>query len=109
MNWQLTRPGTVTFEKDEPFCLVYPVLQGALEETTPEILNLADELALKKEFETWHDRRNEFLRQLDARDPAALKEGWQRFYFKGERPDGGGAKPSHRIKMRLNAPVDRRK
>jgi hypothetical protein len=109
MNWQLTRPGTVTFEKDEPFCLVYPILQKAFEETTPEILNLADDLALKKEFEAWHDRRNEFRHRLDARDSTALKEGWQRFYFKGERPDGGGAAPAHTIKMRLNAPVDRRK
>jgi hypothetical protein len=108
MNWHLTQPGTVTFEKDEPFCLVYPILQKALEETTPEILNLADDLALKKEFEAWHGRRNEFLQRLDTRDPVALKEGWQRFYFKGERPDGGGAAPSHTIKMRLNAPVDRR-
>jgi len=26
-------------KKDDPFCLVYPVMQRALEETTPEILN----------------------------------------------------------------------
>jgi hypothetical protein len=108
MNWQLTQPGTVTFEKDEPICLVYPVLQRALEETTPEIFNLADDPALKKEFEAWDEKRMNFLQRMDAGDPDAHKEGWQRVYFKGERPDGG-APPSHRIKMRLNAPVDRRK
>jgi hypothetical protein len=108
VNWHLTQPGTVTFEKDEPVCLVYPVLQSALEETTPEIFNLADDPALKKEFEAWEDRRAKFVHRMDAGDPFALKEGWQRVYFKGERPDGG-APPSHRIKMRLNAPVDRRK
>jgi len=108
VNWQLTQPGTVTFEKDEPVCLVYPVLQSALEETTPEIFNLADDPALKKEFEAWEDRRAKFVHRMDAGDPFALREGWQRYYFKGERPDGV-APPSHRIKMRLNAPVDRRK
>jgi hypothetical protein len=108
MNWQLTRAGSVTFEKDEPFCLIYPILQKALEETTPEIFNLAGDAALKKEYEGWNNSRNEFFSRLDAQDPAALKEAWQRFYFKGERPDGEAA-PSHRIKMRLNPPVDRRK
>ena len=108
VNWQLTRPGTVTFEKDEPVCLIYPVLQRALEETTPEIFNLTDEPALKDEFDAWENRRQEFMQRMDALDPVALKEGWQRFYFKGERPDGA-APPSHKIKMRLNPAVDRRK
>jgi hypothetical protein len=108
MNWQLTQPGTVTFEKDEPVCLIYPVLQKALEETTPEIFNLADDPALKKEFEAWDSKRNTFLQRIDTRDPVALKEGWQRAYFKGERPDGA-APQTHTIKMRLNVPVDRRK
>jgi hypothetical protein len=108
VNWQFTRPGTVTFEKDEPVCLVYPVQHGALEEITPEIFNLADDPALKKEFDAWEDRRKTFVHRMDAGDPVAVREGWQRFYFKGERPDGI-APASHRIKMRLNAPVDRRK
>lgn len=28
MNWHLTRPGEVRFEKDEPFCLIYPVAKN---------------------------------------------------------------------------------
>jgi hypothetical protein len=107
VNWHLTQPGSVTFEKDEPICLIYPVWQEALQETTPEIFDLADDQALCKEYEAWRDRRNEFRSRLDARDPVALKDAWQRFYFKGERPDGGPA-PSHTAKLRLNAPVDRR-
>ncbi len=30
MNWQLTAPGKVHFEKGEPVCLIFPVPQGAL-------------------------------------------------------------------------------
>jgi hypothetical protein len=108
VNWHFTRPGTVTFEKDEPICLVYPILKGALEETTPEIFNIGDDPALKREFDAWDARRMSFLNRMEAQDPAAVREGWQKVYFKGERPDAA-APPSHRIKMRLNVPVDRRK
>src|SRR5690606_28445603 len=40
MNWRFTRPGTVRFEKDEPFCRVIPVAAQALETTQPEIHSL---------------------------------------------------------------------
>ena len=30
MNWQLTPPGTVRFEAGEPFCLIYPVMDGTI-------------------------------------------------------------------------------
>ena len=40
MNWKMTFPGIVTFEKDEPFCLIYPVRQGTLERFTPVIRDL---------------------------------------------------------------------
>jgi len=37
MNWQLTRPGTVRFDKDEPVCMVIPLPAGAIESFEPEI------------------------------------------------------------------------
>jgi hypothetical protein len=109
MNWQLTQRGSVTFEKDEPFCLVYPVLHGALEATTPEIFAFEDDLELKAEYDAWRDKRAEFRQRLDQQEPEAIKEAWQRFYFKGEMPSGGSTEASHKIKLRLRSPLDRRK
>jgi hypothetical protein len=110
MNWQLTAPGTVVFEKDEPFCLVFPVGQGAFEAVEPVIRDLDQEPELKAQYTAWRDRRGEFLARLRAHDDAALKQAWQRFYFKGELPEAGIKAPdTHTNKLRLAAPVDKRK
>jgi hypothetical protein len=44
MNWQMTRPGTVRFERDEPLCMVFPVPHGVLLSVEPEIFDLDDDL-----------------------------------------------------------------
>ena len=33
MNWQMTRPGRVRFQKDEPICMVYPIAADAAADT----------------------------------------------------------------------------
>lgn len=109
MNWQMTRRGKVRFEKDEPLCVVFPVRVRAVLDTHPEIRNLADEPALEAQALAWQKHRDEFAERVHARDPAALKEAWQRYYFLGKLPDGtnvgGGA---HMSKLRLAEPLDRR-
>jgi hypothetical protein len=108
MNWQMTRPGKVRFDRDEPICLVYPVPANALIDTAPEVRNLGDDPALEAQMLAWKDRRDEFMQRFNARDAATLKEAWQRFYFLGARPDGSPAPPTHVNKLRLAVPVDRR-
>ena len=37
MNWKFTRkPAPVAFERDEPFCMVFPVQRGLIEAAEPE-------------------------------------------------------------------------
>ncbi len=109
MNWQLTRPGTVRFEKGEPFCLVYPVMQQALEQTQPEILDLETDPELTASYRAWREERDVFRVHARAGDEEALKAGWQKYYFKGELPDGRQADLGNHIqKLRLDAPIDRR-
>lgn len=109
MNWQMTRRGTVRFEKDEPLCVVFPVPARALLETEPEVRNLSDDPALEAQAHAWKERRDEFMRLLQAGDQATLKEAWQRFYFLGKLPDGSSADTAGHInKLRLAEPVDRR-
>jgi hypothetical protein len=109
MNWQFTRPGTVRFERGEPLCLIFPVRQEALDETEIEIYNIADNAELKKQYDAWRSRREEFLVRLRAGDAATVREAWQKFYFKGLLPEGGAGSPVHKQKVRPKAPVDRRK
>ena len=108
MNWQMTRRGTVRFDKDEPLCMVFPVAANALSATAPEVRNLSDDPALEAQAFAWKKRRDEFMQRFNAGDAATLKEAWQRFYFLGKMPDGTDAGASHVNKLRLPDPVDRR-
>lgn len=109
MNWQLTRPGSVRWEKNEAFCMVFPVAQGALEQTRPVIRDLGDNPDLKSEFEAWRDRRAEFMAKFNAGDAQTLKEAWQRYYFLGKMASTGESVPTHSSKIRLDAPLDLRR
>jgi hypothetical protein len=104
----MTRPGTVRFDRGEPVCLVFPVRAHALAKCRAEIRDIADDPELRAEMDAWAGRRAEFMARFEARDPETLKEAWQRFYFKGQYPDGAPAEREHAAKLRVSPPVDRR-
>ncbi|WP_374448847.1 DUF6065 family protein [Stella sp.] len=108
MNWQMTRAGRVRFEKGEPFCQIVPVPAGGLEGVVPTIRSIDADPELKAEYEAYRDRRTEFLRQLAEREPEAVREGWQKFYFRGRLPTGTRAPVTHASKLRLAEAVDTR-
>jgi len=37
MNWQVTTPGSIVFEKEEPFCFLFPIRKQAVLDCVPEI------------------------------------------------------------------------
>jgi hypothetical protein len=106
MNWRMTRAGSVRFERDEPICLVFPVRAHAVAKARAEIRDIADDPELRGEMDAWAARRAEFMTRFEAGDADALKEAWQRYYFKGQYPDGAPAEREHVNKLRLAAPVD---
>jgi hypothetical protein len=106
MNWQMTRPGQVRFERDEPICTIYPVQRGVLQAVEPEIVALDDHPEVAAQLRDWQRRRAEFARELYDK-PRALKDAWQRDYFVGRMPDGS-AIPGHQTRLKLAAPIDRR-
>jgi hypothetical protein len=108
MNWKMTRPGAVHFEKDEPLCMIFPVPHGVLQDVEPEIFDLDDEPELKARTMAWKERRDDFMKRFNAKDATTLKEAWQRYYFIGKMPDGSQPE-QHLHKLRLAAPVDRRR
>ena len=55
---------------------------------------------LHGQYEAWRARRDDFNARLYKRDPAAIKEAWQRYYFKGEMPDEVGPAPKEHVNKR---------
>jgi hypothetical protein len=108
MNWQFTRPGTVRFELGEPFCRVFPVPAGVVQETEPEIHDLARDPELLRQYQQWRHKRDEFMARHRSGDPATLKEAWQKFYFEGKYADGMGTRAPHVPKLDAPEPRDLR-
>ncbi len=76
-----------------------------MEQVDPVVRALESNPVMQGQFEAWNRQRTDFNRRLAGGDPAAAKEAWQRFYFKGEMPEDLGAAPeTHTNKRRLRAP-----
>lgn len=108
MNWQVTKPGTIVFEREEPFCFIFPVKKRAVLDCQPEIRDIADDPELTRQHQAFAIARDSFMRRFHANDQDAVKDPWLKHYFKGLRPDGTVV-DSHINKLRAAAPVDRRR
>ena len=103
MNWKLTRPGSVGFERDEPFCQLVPQRRGELERFRPALLSLDDDAELTRRATAWEASRVmvELGRQSTRR---AGSEKWRQIwlsdYFKGRAPTGE-ENPEHQTKVQL--------
>ena len=108
MNWLFTRPGKIRFEKNEPFCFITLVQDKLVAEFQPVIRSLNSNPDLDGQYSAWHKQRADFNKRIFRREPEAVKEAWQRFYFKGEFPeeiaDKTEAPSDHVNKRRLKAP-----
>jgi hypothetical protein len=104
MNWQFTRPGRIVFEKDEPFCFITPIQYRALDSVEPEIVSIDQDPDVRERFQTWSDARRDFNRRLREQDPDAVKQGWQKWYPRGDDPSAGSVPATHMSKLRVAAP-----
>ena len=105
MNWQMTRKGSVVFEKGEPFAFITLMEHKKLEEIQPERKLLRSNEELVKEYNAWTESRTDFNKRLGAGEESAMKERWQRHYMRGEKPTGDKA-DAHQTKRRLKAPKE---
>jgi hypothetical protein len=101
MNWLFTRPGSVRFEADEPFCFIFPLPHMSIEAIRPAIRPLAEDPELQAEYATWCGSRAEFNKLLREGDPATTKQKWQRFYLTGRTPKDMAAPDTHRVKRKM--------
>lgn len=105
MNWKFTRPGTVVaFEAGEPFCHLFPIRRGDLEQFSPSIKKLEDDAELLRQQAAWSASREEFMRDLKVPGSRAHEEGWQKLYYRGLDADGQAVKAEdHRTRVRLKS------
>lgn len=102
MNWLFTRPHhEVRFEAGEPFCQVFPIQRGPLEELSPRIRRLSEQPDLEREHNLWSESRNTFNAELAVPGSKAVQDQWQKTYFRGLMPSGRPAAEGHRSRLRL--------
>ncbi len=105
MNWIFTRPGRVRFDKGEPFCFISLIPHQAMDPVQPVQRSLNSNPELKDQYDAWTRERSAFNAKLGRADPDAVREAWQRYYFKGEVPEDLGRAPADHVnKRRLKAP-----
>jgi hypothetical protein len=58
MNWKFTRKrAPIAFERDEPFCMVFPMPRGLVEAVEPEFGSMDEEPAVRDAYRTWSESR----------------------------------------------------
>jgi uncharacterized protein DUF6065 len=107
MNWKLTRPNyPVTFEADEPFCMLVPMRRGELRSFQPQVRDIRSDPDARSGAESFAESRHELAVQKYlgryARDFEAQRLVWQRHYFRGVTPAGRSA-PEHETTLSLPA------
>ncbi len=101
MNWKFTRTMTpIAFERDEPFCMFFPLKRGLVEESEPEIRSLNENKELSNAFDDFANDRRNFIRDLKIPGSPAQAKKWQKDYFRGSTPSVS-APETHRTKLRL--------
>lgn len=106
MNWKMTRPGRVRFEKDEPFCFLTPAQISSVADCRPIERSITDDADLLATLAAWTAERTAFMDRFRAGDPEALRNPWGRRYFKGEQAPGSvtDGPTRHFQKLRAAAP-----
>lgn len=100
MNWRMTRPGKVRFERGEPMAFITLIRPAELETVQPIERRFADDPEFEAEHLAWSQSRGDFIARLRSGDPDTVKAGWQRHYTRGVTPTGAEA-PAHVSKRRL--------
>jgi len=101
MNWKFTRKLVpIAFERDDPFCMIFPLKRGLVEEVEPEIRTLESDPELRAAYFAWADSRRDFNSALRVPGSEAQAQRWQKDYFRGTG-SGGAAPTDHRTKLRL--------
>ncbi len=67
----------------------------------PEMRKLSEDPELEGEYKAWSDSRNSFNEGLNDPNSDAVREKWQKSYFRGVCPSGRTGPQDHRSRSRL--------
>lgn len=104
MNWKFTRAGVrVRFERGEPYCFIFPVPRGIVEDCEPRMRPITDEAGLQEMHRRAYNERT-FLSTVQAalgdkpvRNDKSLRfQGW---YMAGLMPDGSPVEQQHQTSI----------
>jgi hypothetical protein len=100
MNWKFTRKqNPVAFERDEPFCMIFPLRRGLVEDIAPEFRRLDADPEVGAAYAAWAKSRRSFNEDLRKPSSPARDAKWQKDYFQGGARFGE-APADHRTKLR---------
>lgn len=101
MNWKFTRKlSPVSFERDEPFCMIYPVKRELIQGFEPEIRSMEDDQEVYEGYKAFAKSRDEFNADLHVPGSKAQSLGWQKHYFRGHT-QFASAPSDHQIKLKI--------
>jgi hypothetical protein len=104
MNWLFTRPGSIKFAKGEPFCFITLVEDKELPKFDVVQKSLDSDTDMRAQYDAWYRLRAQFNSRIHKGDPEAIKEAWQRLYFRGELPEETGEAPAEHVNKRRLKP-----
>jgi hypothetical protein len=95
MNWKFTRKLTpIAFDCDEPFCMIFPLKRGLVEDFEPEIRAIESDKEVREAYLAWADSRRGFNEDLRVAGSQAQAQQWQKDYFRGSVPGQPPAEPA---------------
>jgi hypothetical protein len=101
MNWKFTRTNwPITFEKDEPICMIAPEPRGFIETFDPKVRDVRDDPPTAITYQKWAASRSSFIEDVKSPESLAAQEKWQKHYFRGLDIEGRPA-PEHQSKLEL--------
>jgi Family of unknown function (DUF6065) len=101
MNWKFTRKNApIAFERDEPFCMIFPIPRGLIEKVEPEFHLIGLEPEVERAYASWANSRSAFNAELQIEGSEANARQWQKEYFVGHSVTGISAPSDHRTKLR---------
>jgi hypothetical protein len=101
MNWKFTRKfSSVSFESDEPFCMIFPIKRGLIQAFEPEIRPMKEDKDVYEAYKAFAKSRDEFNESLKVPGSRAQTLGWQKDYFRGDT-QFASAPSDHQMKIRI--------
>ena len=108
MNWKFTRAHhPVRFEVGEPIAFFFPLQAGAIEEYRPEIGDLNLTHPDYGQYRVAHLKRGAFESIQDRHGVAVEDLRFQKWYMRGEVPDGSAQAPEHRKTLDVKPVIER--